>query len=224
MVSLDRQERLDLDLGGWTVSDEFVTSYLKAVGDGSPAYFQHGLAPPLALAARGLGSLLEKLELPPGAIHSLQEIETKKPIPFGAQVTAQAAIGPAKRRGDMELLAVGSQPPRPCGGIPALESKSTVLVLDRASNPTAPGDRPAREERGSPIGEARSGPEAEAQATALPVVARTISQAQLDAYAEVSGDRNPLHLDAAFAANHHVRRHHRPRNVDSGFHIGDDGP
>ena len=198
MVSLDRQERVELDLGAWTVNEEFVAAYLEAVGDESPAYFQHRLAPPLALAARGLGGLLEKLELPPGAIHSIQEIETKQPIPFGAQVAAQAVVGPARRRGDMELLAVGlSLQGR--NGAPALESKSTVLVLDRSSDPIAPGERPARVAGSSPIGEAKAG-DGEAQAAALPVVARTISQAQLDAYAEVSGDRNPLHLDAAFAA------------------------
>ena len=200
MVSLDRQERLELDLGSWVVNDEFVAAYLKAVGDGSPAYFEHRLAPQLALAARGLGSLLEKLELPPGAIHSVQEIETNKPIPFGAQVTAQAIVGPAKRRGDMELLAVGlSLQDR--AGAPALESKSTVLVLDRASASPAPSDRPASRDSGNrAVGEAKPGNNSEPQATALPVVARTISQAQLDAYAAVSGDRNPLHLDAAFAA------------------------
>ena len=199
MVSLDRQERVELDLGAWTVNEEFVAAYLEAVGDESPAYFQHRLAPPLALAARGLGGLLEKLELPPGAIHSIQEIETKQPIPFGAQVAAQAVVGPARRRGDMELLAVGlSLQGR--NGTPALESKSTVLVLDRPSNVTTPAEKPDLEERGSRVAEAKSGGNDEPPATALPVVVRTISQAQLDAYAEVSGDRNPLHLDAAFAA------------------------
>ena len=195
MVSLDRQERLELDLGTWTVGEEFVAAYLEAVGDGSPVCFQHRLAPPLALAARGLGLLLEKLELPPGAIHSVQEIETKQTIPFGDEVTAQAVVGPSRRRGDMELLAVGLSL-EDAAGAPALESKSTVLVLDRSSEATATSERPAREEKSSP---AKAGGH-HAQDTALPVVARTISQAQLNAYAEVSGDRNPLHLDAAFAA------------------------
>jgi len=34
----------------------------------------------------------------------------------------------------------------------------------------------------------------------LPVVAKTITQKQLRDYSQVSGDFNPLHLDAAFAA------------------------
>ena len=200
MVSLDRQERLELDLGEWTVTEEFVAAYLEAVGDGSPVCFEHRLAPPLALAARGLGLLLEKLELPPGAIHSVQEIETRQPIPFGAQVTAQAVVGPSRRRGDMELLAVGLSL-QDAAEASALESKSTVLVLDRASTSSAPGDRPAAGGGSNrTVAETTPGDQDEARETALPVVARTISQAQLNAYAEVSGDRNPLHLDAAFAA------------------------
>jgi len=33
-------------------------------------------------------------------------------------------------------------------------------------------------------------------------LARTVTQAQIDAYAEASGDRNPLHVDDAFAREH----------------------
>ena len=36
--------------------------------------------------------------------------------------------------------------------------------------------------------------------TALPTVRRTITQDQIERYAKVSGDYNPVHLDEAFAA------------------------
>jgi 3-hydroxybutyryl-CoA dehydratase len=39
-----------------------------------------------------------------------------------------------------------------------------------------------------------------AQATMLEPVKKSITQAQLDRYAQASGDHNPLHLDAQFAA------------------------
>ncbi len=35
----------------------------------------------------------------------------------------------------------------------------------------------------------------------LPSVVKTITQTQLNRYAEASGDQNPLHLDAEFAAS-----------------------
>ena len=37
----------------------------------------------------------------------------------------------------------------------------------------------------------------------LPSVIKTITQEQLNQYAQASGDHNPLHLDAAFAQNTH---------------------
>lgn len=38
------------------------------------------------------------------------------------------------------------------------------------------------------------------EGTNLPTVSRTITQEQLNAYAEASGDHNPIHLDPTFAA------------------------
>ena len=107
MVTSGYQVRDEVDLGSWEVGEEFVREYLAAVGDPSPAYFGYGLAPPLALAARTLGSLLEHLALPPGAIHSLQEITTFAPVPFGQEVTAKARLGPVKRRGGMDFITAG---------------------------------------------------------------------------------------------------------------------
>ena len=69
---------------------ESVRRYLDSVGDSLPTYSERGLAPPLAVAAYALGSLLEKLALPPGAIHSLQEIETLAPITFGQRLRGSA--------------------------------------------------------------------------------------------------------------------------------------
>ena len=199
MVSLDRHERIELDLGGWKVSDEFVGDYLRAVGDGLPTYFRHRLVPPVALAARALGSLLEKLELPPGAIHSLQEIETIEPVPFGEEITGTAIVGPTKRRGGMEFITVGLTL-KNREGCSTLGSKSTVIVVDQSSVPLLPGGGRADGECDRPSAEARRGDDGDAEAMALPTVVRTITQERLDAYAKVSGDRNPLHLDAGFAA------------------------
>ena len=36
-------------------------------------------------------------------------------------------------------------------------------------------------------------------ASALPVIRRVVTQAAIDAYADVSGDRNPIHVDPVFA-------------------------
>ena len=53
-----------MELGTWELTEQFVHDYLSAVGDGLPVYARHGLVPPVALAARALGYLLEQLDLP----------------------------------------------------------------------------------------------------------------------------------------------------------------
>ena len=198
-MGVDRHERVELDLGCWKVSDEFVADYLAAVGDGSSAYLQHRLVPPLALAARGLGSLLERLELPPGAIHSLQQIETIEPINFGEEIAGTAFVDPAKRRGGMEFISAGLNL-KNREGCPTLSSKSTVLVVERCSGASSTGPGRADGETGRASVETKNRAKADSDAITLPTVVKTITQEQLDAYAEVSGDRNPLHLDAEFAA------------------------
>jgi 3-hydroxybutyryl-CoA dehydratase len=86
------------------------------------------------------------------------------------------------------------------GGRPLLRGKSTVLTDRSAVQPAADqsdaqtqGDGKARQGNTPPV--AAAGGEGD-----LPVVCRTFTQAQLDAYSQVSGDHNPLHWDTRFAA------------------------
>ncbi|HIM38021.1 MAG TPA: hypothetical protein EYM38_08410 [Dehalococcoidia bacterium] len=192
-----------VELGTWELTEQFVHDYLSAVGDGLPVYARHGLVPPVALAARALGYLLEQLDLPPGAIHSLQEVSALAPVAVGQVVTARAMVGEPKRRGGMEFITAAV-----ClsdkSGNDILSSKSTVLVVDSSkinSSPITPQEESAsrnstkNQDQADPAGVVNT-----FTASSLPVVARTITQDQLNAYAQVSGDLNPLHLDAQFAA------------------------
>lgn len=195
MVTSGYQVRDGVDLGGWEVDEEFVREYLAAVGDPSPAYFGHGLAPPLALAARTLGSLLEQLALPPGAIHSLQEITSLAPVPFGQEVTAKASLGPVKRRAGMDFITAGFTL-KDLHGRDMLGGKSTVLVSGTSGN-----ERGQVEEGAQPQPDESQPLESEATGDgALQGVVKSICQDQLRAYSKVSRDHNPLHLDPSFAA------------------------
>jgi len=93
-------------LGPWIVTEECVRQYLDAVGDASSLYLETRLVPPLALAAYALGSLLEKLDLPPGTIHIIQEVETCGPISFGEVISGTARLGPSKRMGGRQFISV----------------------------------------------------------------------------------------------------------------------
>jgi 3-hydroxybutyryl-CoA dehydratase len=196
-----------LDLGGWKVTEESVEEYLRAVGDTLPLYLELGLTPPIALAAGALGALLQRLDLPPGAVHSFQEIEALGPVPFGVDITGTASLSPPRRRGSLEFItAVFSL--RDGTGRQVLSGKSTVLVAPLSfpsSGGSGPGVGETHPDSGFPAStptsrESSTGKEGAPTSRGLPKVVKTISQAQLNAYAEASGDFNPLHLDPGFAA------------------------
>ncbi len=188
-----------MELGSWELTEEFVHDYLSAVDDGLPLYARYGLVPPVALAARALGFLLERLELPPGAIHSLQEVSALIPVAVGQTVTAKASVGEPKRRGGMEFI-TAEVSLNDKAGKELLSSKSTVLVVEALS----PGNKSGNGQPESTAGDTsrrRETPSIRGDASnPLPLVSKTITQDQLNAYAGVSGDRNPLHLDPQFAA------------------------
>ena len=188
----------EIDLGAWEVTEESVREYTRAVGDSLPLYFDCQMAPPLAISAWTLGRLLNHLDLPPGAIHSLQEMKTLRAVRFGEKVRARVKMSKPRRRGGMEFItaefsigpesqgAGGSGPPEP-----AITGKTTVLVTNAS---TTMQD----EARATP--QASPQPPDRVEPGGLRHLERTITQSQLDAYAKASGDFNPLHLDQEFAA------------------------
>ena len=161
-----------------------VEDYLQSVGDGLPIYHESGLAPPLYATASALGLLLKALDLPPGAIHSIQEVEVLAPIHMGRELRATAMLERPRQRGGLTFITANCVLETD-GGDTVMNARTTVLVSE--GGPTQPErDANQRPANGSP--------------SDLPVVSRTITQEQLVAYAAASGDDNPLHLDAAFAA------------------------
>lgn len=118
----------EIDLGSWRVTEQWVGEYLDAVGDSLPHYSELGLAPPLALAARALGALLERLALPAGAIHSLQEIQTRKAVGFGEEIRGVAHLGTPRQRGELKFI-TAEYTLRNGAGDEVQSGKSTVLVI-----------------------------------------------------------------------------------------------
>jgi acyl dehydratase len=91
------------------------------------AYFDNVMVPPLALSAYALGGLLDKLALPPGAIHSLQEITTVRPVGFGEHITAVAQLERTRQRGGLEFT-TASYVLTNSAGAQVQTGKTTVLV------------------------------------------------------------------------------------------------
>ena len=174
----------NLDLGSFYATHDNVNDYLASVGDATPIYQETGLAPPLYSSASALGFLLRELALPHGAIHSLQEVETVKPVAIGSEVKVTAFVEKPRRRAGLEFITVTCT--MKSDGDVALISKSTVLV-------------PPKDVSGTVAAEPKAADSASISSE-LAVISKEISQEQLHAYARVSGDDNPLHLDAEFAA------------------------
>ena len=183
-LALQAEAEQKLDLGSIDATLDSVEKYLHSVGDSSPVYNEVGIAPPLFSAASALGSLLRELALPPGAIHSLQEIETVTPVVIGSEVTAQALVEKPRRRAGLEFVTVVCTVES--HGSTAIKSKSTVLVPGEVSSET-----PSKDGKNQNSGRIVSD---------LAVVSRSINRERLNAYARSSGDDNPLHLDPDFAA------------------------
>lgn len=127
----------ELDLGNWQIADADVQQYLAAVGDGLPIYQAAGIAPPLLLAARVVGRLLELLALPDGTIHSLQDVETVNPPAIGARVVAAAVVAPARERGGMRFLTVNYRITDADSGAELQRGRTTVLLPATADDADA---------------------------------------------------------------------------------------
>ena len=180
---------LSVELGSVEATQANVNAYLEAVSNGLPLYTETGLAPPLYLSATSLGLLLRELRLPAGTVHSLQETEVSLPIAIGRTFEVSAHLERPRMRARLKFLTVNCDI-HSLDGQRAMTSKSTVMLAENS-----PAEEPAPRQSVAPAHADGT------RASELPPVARTITQEQLTAYALASGDDNPLHLDAEFAAN-----------------------
>ncbi|MCH8849540.1 MAG: MaoC family dehydratase N-terminal domain-containing protein [Chloroflexi bacterium] len=111
----------------FSVSADDVSRYIDAVGDGNAVYAEQGLAPPLAIAAHGLGALLEVIELPGGSLHSNQEVEWRAGVEAGAfRLTGR--IAQRSERAGMIISVIEFEVSPEGADEPAVTGRTTVLV------------------------------------------------------------------------------------------------
>ncbi len=116
-----------IDLGSHALTKEWVQSYLVAVGDDLSVYEESGLAPPLALCAWALGAMLEKLSLPAGTIHSIQEMEAVAAVSMGSTVRGVAERERPRTRGGLSFVSVSYSIEDDSGNL-VQRGKTTVLT------------------------------------------------------------------------------------------------
>jgi len=90
----------------YILEPQLIASYLKATGEINPV-FEHGkLVPPTAVAAYSLAALAGGIEIPPGTIHTSQEIEAVGLVYVNDTITSHATVSSKKSRRDMEILTI----------------------------------------------------------------------------------------------------------------------
>jgi len=118
-----------------TVQD--VSRYLDAVEDTNVMYGERALAPPLAVAARALGALLDVLELPAGTLHTGQEVEAHAGVPVGARLTLGGRIAQRSERAGLVISVIEFEVTPAGSEAPALTGRTTVMAPMPASGGAA---------------------------------------------------------------------------------------
>ena len=88
----------------YTLNPEAVSKYREAVGETPPP--ETASVSPMAIAAYGMTALSQALSLPPGAIHTAQEMEFIKLVPLGTTITCRARVVQKQARARFRMLAV----------------------------------------------------------------------------------------------------------------------
>lgn len=115
------------------LASEGVSRYLEAVQDGNALYLERGLAPPLAVAASALGTLLEVLDLPAGTLHTGQEVEVHAGLPIGATLIVTGRIAQRSERAGLVISVIDFEVAPAGSGAPALTGRTTVMAPAGAS-------------------------------------------------------------------------------------------
>jgi acyl dehydratase len=181
----------------YSVTPADVARFADAIGDANPLFrdpaqaatagFPAPLVPPTFVTRFRVPS--EQIGLDPTrmqVLHGEQQYEYLRPLQVGQQVVAWnrvAGVRSSARTGGMSILTVEAPGETP-GGEPLFLGRAVVVVREGMPEAAAGGERqrpvrPSSEPEGFPVG---------------PLV-KTVTQEQINAYAEVSGDHNPIHLD-----------------------------
>ncbi|MEO7001584.1 MAG: MaoC family dehydratase N-terminal domain-containing protein [Ktedonobacterales bacterium] len=124
-------------------------------------------------------------------LHGEQEYSYMRPLLVGETVTARyrvAALRQSARAGGMAILTL-EQLCDTADGERVVTGKSVIIVRDQAPGEGAAGSAASAAKPAS----------ATPEGMAIPTLTKHVTQEQINAYADVSGDHNPIHLDPAAA-------------------------
>jgi len=110
------------------LTQDYVDEYLAATNDRNDIYSETGLAPPLAVAARALGTLLDVIELPAGSLHTGQEVEMKAGVPVPSTLELAGRLARRSMRAGLMIVVLEFQVSPTGQNAPALAGKTTLML------------------------------------------------------------------------------------------------
>lgn len=185
-----------------TITAVEIAGFADAIGDASPIFHDTGAAqsagfdaipaPPtlitrfrLAFAEAGLDP--ERSQV----LHGEQEYEYARPLLAGDTLVVRhrvASVRQSGRGGSGMAIMMLEQLGDTLNGERAVTGRATVIVRDAPPDAAAA----AAEAAGA---SANAKPARVPQGEPIPTLTKTVTQPQIDAYAEVSGDHNPIHIN-----------------------------
>lgn len=92
----------------YELSASAISRYLEAVDrqDKWQVSSLSGFVPPMAIATYAMTAMSKSLIMPPGAIHTSEELEFHKPVPVGTTVSCHAKVGRKMGRGKFQMLVI----------------------------------------------------------------------------------------------------------------------
>ena len=116
----------------FTIGRAEVVAYLEATG--APTDDWYDTVPPLALGALTLAGIMERLPLPPGAVHAGQEFEFRRGVTPGTPLEARVALVQSQeRRGSLISILEMTLTEADAAADPVLVGRTTVLVPARSA-------------------------------------------------------------------------------------------
>jgi acyl dehydratase len=187
-----------------TITAEDIRAFADAVGDSNPIFrepaaarlsgFPNILTPPtfitrfrIPFAEAGLDP--EHTQV----LHGEQEFEYTRPLYAGDTLSVRhrvASLRQSARAGGMAVMTL-EQIGDTAGGEHVVTGRATIIVRD--TPPNSPSAAPASGGSG-----AKARP-AEPEGAAISTLVKHVTQDQINAYADVSGDHNPIHINPSAA-------------------------
>ncbi len=110
------------------LTQDYVDEYVAATNDRNDIYNDTGLAPPLAVAAQALGTLLDVIELPAGSLHTGQEVEMKAGVQVPSRLELAGRLARRSLRAGLMIVVLEFQVSRMDQNAPALVGKTTLML------------------------------------------------------------------------------------------------